>query len=149
MQNEEIKKNGYHLSHQWFDFIDKTNGMARPVHTALYLWLVELNNRLQWKEVFGLPMRKSMQRLGIKDCRTFKRTLSDLNNWGFIQILSKSRNQYTCNQISLVLKVSIDDFAYAKNALAKTKVKKVERDPIQAIFDEEERRKKEGNIKYY
>jgi hypothetical protein len=149
MGKEDNTKSGYILSRQWFDFTDKTKGMARPVHTALYLWLVELNNRLQWVNVFGLPMRKSMQRLGIKDCRTFKKTLSDLEKWGFIKLISKSRNQYTCSQISLVLKVRTDDFAYAKNAQAKTKVRVEKRNILQDIFDEEERKKRERNIKYY
>ena len=148
MENEDYKKNGYLLSRQWFDFIVKTD-IVRPVHTALYLWLVELNNRLQWVIVFGLPMRKSMQRLGIKDCRTFKRTLTDLENWGFIDIISKSRNQYTCSQISLVSKVKTDDFAYTKNAQAKTKVRLEGRNLLPSIFEEEERKKRERKTIFY
>ena len=96
-------KNGYAYSRQWFEFIFETEEMITPAHTSLYLWIVELNNRLQWKEVFGLPTQYTMQASRIKSYKYYKKTLDDLIKWGFINLISKSKNQFTCNEIALVL----------------------------------------------
>jgi len=102
--NYEKKINGYTLSRQWFEFIHETKEMVTPTHTALYFWIIELNNRLQWKAIFGLPTDHSMQAIGIKTYKSYKKALDDLVRWGFINLISKSYNQWTCNQIALVLK---------------------------------------------
>lgn len=102
LQNN-TNKNGYQLTKAWFDFVFESNESVRPIHTALYLWIVELNNRLNWEDVFGLPTEYSMQAIGVMGYRHYKKTLDDLVRWGFISIISKSHNQHTCNQISLNL----------------------------------------------
>jgi hypothetical protein len=103
-ENNQEKINGYTLSRQWFDFIHETKEMVTPIHTALYFWIIELNNQLQWKTVFGLPTDYSMQAIGTKTYKSYKKALDDLIKWGFINLISKSYNQHTCNQIALVLK---------------------------------------------
>lgn len=97
----KITKNGYQLTKAWFDFVFEAKEPTRPIHAALYMWIVELNNRLKWKEVIGLPTEHSMQAIGVKGYQHYKKTLNDLARWGFITIVSKSHNQYTSNQISL------------------------------------------------
>lgn len=97
------KVDGYSLSKQWFDFVINTNEMVRPIHGALYFWIIELNNRLQWKQEFGLPTDSSMQHIGIKGRQHYKKALDDLIKWGLIELISKSTNQYSPNVISLVL----------------------------------------------
>ncbi|MBW8334808.1 MAG: hypothetical protein K0M40_22515 [Prolixibacteraceae bacterium] len=96
-------KSGYHLTKLWFDFVFESNELTRPIHTALFLWIIELNNRLQWKEVFGLPTYYSMQAIGVKGYQHYKKALDELVRWGFVVIVSKSNNQHTCNQISISL----------------------------------------------
>lgn len=103
METENIK-NGYALSRQWFEFIHNTKEVITPIHTALYFWICELNNQLQWKNIFGLPTAYSMQAIGTKCYKSYKRALDDLIKWGFIELIQKSQNQYTSNQIALVLK---------------------------------------------
>lgn len=83
-------KNGYRLSKQWFEFIENTAEMIRPIHTSLYFWIVELNNQLQWKEVIGLPTKDSMEHARISGYHHYKKALDDLIRWGFITLVAKS-----------------------------------------------------------
>jgi hypothetical protein len=84
--------NGYQLTRRWFDFaFDKKE--AKPQHTALYCWCVELNNRLGWKEQFGLPTLATMEGLSIGNKNTFLDTLKDLVEWQFIEVIQESKNQ--------------------------------------------------------
>lgn len=96
-------KNGYAYSKQWFDFLQVTKEMVTPMHTALYFWIVELNNLLHWIPVIGLPTDRAMQVSRIKSYKYYKKTLDDLIKWGFIDLKAKSYNQWTCNQITLIL----------------------------------------------
>ena len=69
-KNEKIT--GYSLSRQWFDFTFETKEMVTPTHTALYFWIIELNNQLHWKEVFGLPTAYSMEAIHLKSYKSYK-----------------------------------------------------------------------------
>jgi hypothetical protein len=92
--------NGYQLTRRWFDFsFDKKE--AKPQHTALYCWCVELNNRLGWKEEFGLPTLATMEGLSIGNKNTFLDTLKDLVEWQFIEVIQESKNQNSSRIIRL------------------------------------------------
>jgi hypothetical protein len=108
------KKNGYNLSRQWFDFTQETSEMVTPMHTALYFWIVDLNNRLQWKEVIGLPTDHTMNAIRIKSYKSYKKALDDLIRWGFLKLITRSRNQHTCNEVALVLKTKAETKAETK-----------------------------------
>lgn len=95
------EKNGYNLSHQWFDFAIENQDKISPVHAALYFWLIELNNRLGWMGKFGLPTYYSMGVLGALSYNTYKRALNDLVTWGFVKIISKAKNQHTSTIVAL------------------------------------------------
>jgi len=95
-------KNGYTLSRQWFDFADENPEKIKPAHGILYLWCVELNNRLNWKEKFGLPAYDTMKIIGISSHHTYKKALDELIKWGFVKMITKSKNQHTANIITLV-----------------------------------------------
>lgn len=94
--------NGYELSRLWFDFSFVNPGKVKPVHTAIYFFAIERCNRLGWKEVFSFPTDLAMEAVGIKNYRTYVRALQDLADWGFIEWIQKSSNQYTANVIALV-----------------------------------------------
>ena len=94
--------NGYGFSRSWFDFSFVNPGKVKPIHTAVYFFAIERCNRLGWKEEFGFPTDLVMEALGIKNYRTYIRALQDLEEWGFIKWIQKSRNQYTANIIALV-----------------------------------------------
>jgi hypothetical protein len=101
MMGSSNNKNGYSLSHQWFDFAIENQDKISPVHAALYFWLIELNNRLGWKEKFGLPTQYSMAAIGTTAYNTYKKTLNDLEAWGFLKIISRARNQHTSTIVAL------------------------------------------------
>jgi hypothetical protein len=94
--------NGYQLTKRWFDFAFESSEV-KSQHTALYCWLVELNNRLQWKESFGLPTHEACEFTGIGNRNTFYAALEDLEKWGFIETINKSNNQNSSRIISLRL----------------------------------------------
>lgn len=97
---KEKNFNGYELTRVWFDWAFEKKE-AKVIHTALYLWIVELNNKLAWKKEFGLPTTATMEGLSIGNKNTYLSTLRDLKTWGFIEIISESKNQYQACIISL------------------------------------------------
>ncbi len=94
--------NGYELSKKWFDFAFETDLDIKPAHVALFFWLVELNNRLNWKEKIGVPTEMAMTAIGVKNHRTYKKTLDDLEKWGFVIIHNRSKNQFSALVLALV-----------------------------------------------
>jgi hypothetical protein len=92
--------NGYELTRRWFDFaFEKPE--AKSYHTAVFCWIVELNNRLGWKSEFGLPTNESMEGLSIGSKATYLQVISDLSEWGFIKIIKPSKNQFQAMIISI------------------------------------------------
>lgn len=84
--------NGYQLTRRWFNFaFEKTE--AKTQHTAIYCWLVELNNRLGWKDEFTINTHFTMEGLSIGNKNTYLAALADLEKWGFIKTLRPSINQ--------------------------------------------------------
>jgi hypothetical protein len=92
---------GYSLSRQWFDWSFENPDKVTTNHCALYFFIIELCNRLGWKDKFGLPMEVTKEAIGIKNYRTYKNTLDDLVDWGFITIHQKSKNQYSATVIAI------------------------------------------------
>lgn len=93
--------NGYSLTRTFFDWTFENLEKVTPTHVALYCWLVELNNRMGWKKNFSAPAGYCMEAIGVKSYNTFHKTFLDLIEWGFIEVVQKSRNQYTANIIAL------------------------------------------------
>ena len=94
--------NGYELSRNWFDFCFENPEKVKPNHTALFFFAVEHCNRLGWKEKFGFPTEMAKDAIGIKNYRTYINTLNDLIDFGFIEMIEKSKNQYSANIIAIV-----------------------------------------------
>ena len=93
---------GYELSRNWFDFSFEEPDLIRPVHTALYFFIIEHCNRLGWKKKFGLPMEMAKDAIGVKNYRTYTKAFNDLVEWGFIEVYERSKNQYSANVIGIV-----------------------------------------------
>jgi hypothetical protein len=93
--------NVYDLSRKWFDWSFENPEKINPNHTALYFFIIEHCNRLGWKSKFGLPTTMSKEAIGIRSYNTFIKTLNDLVNFGFIELIEKSKNQYSSNIIAL------------------------------------------------
>jgi hypothetical protein len=84
--------NGYQLTRRWFNFAFE-NSQAKVQHTALYCWMVELNNRLGWKDEFTINTQFTMEGLSIGNKNTYLAALADLEKWGFIKTIRPSINQ--------------------------------------------------------
>lgn len=93
--------NGYVLSRLWFDFCFENVALVNPNHSAMFMWFVELNNRLGWVEKFASPASQTMAAIGMKSYNTYKKTFDDLVNWGFVKLVKASKNQWTASIIAL------------------------------------------------
>lgn len=95
------EKNGYVYQRIWFDFSFENNDIVSPTHTAMYLWFVELNNRMGWSEKFASPASQTMSAIGLKSYNTYKKIFDELVGFGFINVITESKNQYTACIIAL------------------------------------------------
>jgi hypothetical protein len=93
--------NGYELSRNWFDWCFENPEKIKPNHTALYFFAVEHCNRLGWKKKYGMPTTMAMEAIGIKSYNTYINTLNDLVEWGFVEMIQRSKNQYSANIVAL------------------------------------------------
>lgn len=93
---------GYELSKAWFDFAFENPGKVRPAHASLYFYIVDLWNRLGQSKEFGLPTEVAMMGASIGNYKTYIAALNDLSEYGFIKIVTRSKNQYTAKKIALV-----------------------------------------------
>lgn len=96
MGNNTFTRSGeteWQLKRRFFDFAFETKE-CKTTHIALFMWIVELNNRLGWKEEFGLPTHDTMEGLSIGNKATYHDALEYLETSGFISIVQKSKNQY-------------------------------------------------------
>lgn len=119
MAKENNKPNSYIYHRQWFNFQHENMDHVKTNHIALYLYIVEINNRLAWVKHFGITMRECMDGMRCKSRTTYSNTLHDLINWGFIKIVKPSKNQYQCNVIALPIlrqdKLTFFDKSVIKN----------------------------------
>jgi hypothetical protein len=92
----------YELSRDWFDFCFSNPEKVKPVHTAIYFFTIEHCNRLGWKDKFGLPSQMVMEAVGIKNWRTYSKALREIVDWGFIEMIEISKNQYSSNIVAIV-----------------------------------------------
>lgn len=102
MEHKENPFTGYELSRDWFDFCFENPEQINPKHAAIYFFAIEHCNRLGWKYKFGFPSQMVMEAIGIKNWRTYSKSLQDLVDFGFIEMIEFSKNQYSSNIIALV-----------------------------------------------
>ena len=92
----------YSLSRNYWDYSFENPDKLKPNHAAIYFFAIEHCNRLGWKDKFGLPTTMVMEAVGIKNYKTYHGALMDLIEIGFIQLIEKSKNQYSANVIAIV-----------------------------------------------
>lgn len=93
---------GYELSRDWFDFCFENPSKVKPIHSAIYFFAIEHCNRLGWKKEFGFPSQMAMEALGVKSWKTYIKAFNDIVDWGFFEMIEKSKNQYSSNIIAIV-----------------------------------------------
>ena len=96
-----MKNNGYSYSRSWFDYAFEHPEQVTASHGILYLWLVEINNRLGWVDIFQITASECMQGMGCKSYNTYKKCFDQLVEWGFVKVVKKAVNQHQCNIIAL------------------------------------------------
>lgn len=94
--------NSYELSRNFFDWSFENPEKIKPNHIALYFFAIEHCNRLGWKRNFGLPTTMAKEAIGIRSYNTFINTLNDLVEWGFIEMVERSKNQHSSNVVALL-----------------------------------------------
>ena len=92
----------YSLTRNFWDYSFENPDRLKPNHAAIYFFAIEHCNRLGWKEKFGLPTTMVMEAVGIKNYKTYHSALMDLIEIGLIELIEKSKNQYSSNVIALV-----------------------------------------------
>lgn len=93
--------NGYVLSRFYFDWAFEHPNENNPTMTALYFFIVEINNRLGWKKEFNITPRECMEAIGVSSYNTYKKNFDNLVKYGFVVIVKRSANQYQANIIAL------------------------------------------------
>ena len=94
--------NGYELSRNFCDWAFENPHKIKPIHYAIYYFSIEHCNRLGWKDKFGLPSQMAMEAIGVKNWRTYSAGLNDLVDFGFIEMVEISKNQYSSNIVAIV-----------------------------------------------
>lgn len=91
--------NLYAILKAWYEFKAENHTLTGN-HTDLFFYIIDLNNRLAWKEVFGLPSIETSNFLGMS-YNTFRKVFNDLIELNIVKLVKKSNNQYAANQISI------------------------------------------------
>ena len=91
----------FKLTRAFWDFAFENPEKIKPNHCALYLFIVEHCNRLGWKKKFGLPTEMSKEAIGIRSYNTYIQTLNELVEFGLIELIEKSKNQYSSNIVGI------------------------------------------------
>lgn len=91
----------FKLTRAFWDYAFENPEKIKPNHCALYLFIVEHCNRLGWKHKFGLPTTMVKDAIGIRSYNTYITTLNDLVEFGLIDIIERSKNQYSSNIVAI------------------------------------------------
>jgi len=94
--------NSYELSRSFTDWCFSNPEKVKPIHYAIYFFAIEHCNRLGWKDKFGFPSQMVMEAIGVKNWRTYSSGLDELVEFGFIEMIEISKNQYSSNIIAIV-----------------------------------------------
>lgn len=94
--------NGYDLSRNFCNWAFENPDKVKPIHYAIFYFAIEHCNRLGWKDKFGLPSQMVMEAIGVKNWRTYSAGLHELVEFGFIEMVETSKNQYSSNIIAIV-----------------------------------------------
>ena len=137
----------FSLSRNWFEFCFNNPEKIKPGHSAVYFFAIEHCNRLGWKDKFGFPSQMVMEAVGIKNWRTYSAILKELVEFGFIEMVEISKNQYSSNIIAIVKNTKATTKALDK-ALQKhsTKHSKKQRRSTVSIDKQETKNKEQETI---
>jgi hypothetical protein len=93
--------NGYNLLRDWYNYKFDNPSKVKAIHSDFYCYIIDLWNRLGQKKEFGLPTTMTMEALNIGSYNTYKKALNDLIDFGFIKIITESKNQHQSKIVAL------------------------------------------------
>lgn len=97
--------NGYELTKFFYNELETNEVLqskCKPTHVSLFMWIVELQNRIGWKlNTIGLPTHNSMTFSCIGNDTTYRNCIRDLVSWGLIIEVTKSKNQHQSRKVSI------------------------------------------------
>lgn len=96
----------FKLISSFIEFCEKNPEKVNNTASALYLYILNLNNKLGWPDKFGLPRDFAMTILGTSSHKTYTKAVQNLIDWGFLKVISKSKNQYQSNVFAMVKNTS-------------------------------------------
>lgn len=114
--------NGYNLLRDWYNYKFSHPSKVKAIHSDMYCYLIDLWNRLGQKDEFGLPTQITMEALGIGSYNTYKKTFDDLIEFGFVKLITDSKNQHQSRIVALSKNDKASDEAPDK-ALDKAHIK--------------------------
>lgn len=91
----------FKLIRDYWDWAFENPDKVKPIHSAIYFFAINHSNRLGWKPKFGLPTTMVMEATGVKSYSTYINALKDLIDFGFIELIEQSKNQYSSNVVAL------------------------------------------------
>jgi len=94
--------NWYDLHRMRLNFRFENPDKCRSIHSELFMYIVDLRNRLWQKEKFGLPTEVTMDLLSIWSYKTYNKAYKDLIERWFIKEIRKSKNQHSARVIAMV-----------------------------------------------
>lgn len=93
---------------------------CRAIHSELFMYIVDLWNRLGQKEKFWLPTEMTMHFLWIWSYNTYNKAYTDLVEWWFIKEIKKSVNQHSARVIAISKSDKATDKALDKATIKAT-----------------------------
>lgn len=131
--------NTFNLIRAWYNFKFENPSKVKAKHSDMYFYIVDLCNRLGGKKEFGLPTYVTMEALQIGSYNTYKITLKELIEFGFIISVKDSVNQHQ----SKIVALSIFDKAL-DTSLDKSHIKALDKSP-DSINKQETKNKEQIN----
>lgn len=93
--------NSFALSRHFWNYAFENTGKIKPIHVSIYFFAMEHCNRLGWKKNFGLPTSMVLEAISVKSYSVYKSAFDDLVEFGLIDVIQYSKNQYSSNIIAL------------------------------------------------
>lgn len=128
MEDVTIEQNipsSFKMLRNFFNWSYENPEIINPNITSIYVFILDHHSRLGFKEKFGLPTTMTMEAVGIHNYKTYKKAIDILVEYGFIEVVEWSKNQYSSNVVALVKNTKAHTKALSK-ASTKHSTKHVE-----------------------
>ena len=106
---EMAEMTGYGLQKQFYEWLAETDEPVTSAHIALYHYIIQLCNRLAWKNPMDIDTPTGMLCSKIGTGRTYKATLIDLHLWGLVGIEFWTKNQHRAHRIRINAEILPDE----------------------------------------